>query len=239
MKPRLRNILGFRVTPIFHVGTGNFEELKDYVAQGFSPVHWFDPIRHPLADMLPPDNFFHQVALGSEDVESVQFNVFEHSNYSSFSRLKDNNRVVKSDMKITEVIMTQMKSLSWYQDQFLREFAEITLVLDVQGYEHEVLLGTNLQRISQIVIETSKFPMYENESSHTLIHDLLISAGFYENLDLSSPITGHGDHFYSRNKGEHPYLRILENSKSRFFKALFVFRRRLSRKIRAFVKFEN
>jgi hypothetical protein len=231
--------LGFRSTPIFHVGAGNFEELEHYLVQGFSPVHWFDPIRHPLADMLPPDNFFHHVALGAGDTESAQFYIFEHSNYSSFLRLKNNNRVVNSDMKIKETITTQVKSLSWYQDRFLDEFAEITLVLDVQGYEHQVLLGTNLHKISQIVIETSKFPMYEDESSHALIHNFLISAGFYENLDLSSPTSGHGDHFYSRNEGEHPYLRIKEISKSRFFKALIVFRRRVSRKISAFVQFEN
>ena len=128
MNSRIRKLLGYKVTPIFHVGTGNFEELRDYVAQGFSPVHWFDPIRHPLADDLPPNHFFHQIALGAEDVESVKFNVFEHSNYSSFSHLRANNPVVNSDMKIRKVVTTRVRTLSWYQDHYSTENKDITLV---------------------------------------------------------------------------------------------------------------
>ena len=101
-----------------------------------------------------------------------------------------------------------------------------------------MLLGTKLDSISQIVIETSKYPMYENESSHIEIHNFLTSKGFYENLDLSSPSNGHGDHFYSRNQGQHSFLRTFESLKSRFLKSFFVFRRRLSRKIGRVVKFK-
>ena len=100
-----------------------------------------------------------------------------------------------------EEIRVPCEKLQTFQ---LRHFSElknrvVTLVIDVQGAELEVLKSANLQLVDQIVVECSKRPFYSKTSgSHIDVVSYLQTLGFRHNLDLADISLGHGDQFFSK-----------------------------------------
>jgi FkbM family methyltransferase len=88
----------------------------------------------------------------------------------------------------------QMATLDSYVDE-LELVPEVLLKLDVQGFEHQVLLGglRMLERIRYVLAEVSFQPLYEGQADFRDVHELLCERGFRYagSIDqMTSPLDG-------------------------------------------------
>jgi hypothetical protein len=73
-----------------------------------------------------------------------------------------------------------------------------------------VLRSFDLEKISEIIVETSRTNLYKESKPHKEIRNLLLDAGFYHNFNGSDFLLGHGDQYFSR-----------VNKKYQLFQALY------------------
>lgn len=74
-----------------------------------------------------------------------------------------------------------------------------------------MLRSFDLEKISEIIVETSRTNLYKESKPHKEIRKLLLDAGFYHNFNGSDFLLGHGDQYFSRvNKNIHFFKRFIE-----------------------------
>jgi hypothetical protein len=195
-------LLGWKAGVSFHVGAHKFEELPAYVKLGFIRVLWFDPIPDYLPKVLPAGHAFYSELIMNRDSE-ISFNFYESASGFSSIYTPKNNKLLHSKIDRPVEKMVTARKLSHWQLIISKDEAAadefVTVSISSQGSELDVLLSADLTKISQIMVRTSKFPIYvgANESRNS-IHKLLKENGFYLNLDLADLIFGHGFQYWSR-----------------------------------------
>lgn len=190
--------LDFKLEKVIHVGAHKFEEAPEYVNYGSNQIFWIDPFPQIDPMMLPENQEFLRIAIDDvQNKSSRDFRIYEATGFSSFYELDSPGSLLRGTPTEVETVRVEVDSLRNIQQEFnLSEFE--TLVIDTQGSEFEILNSANLDGIREIVVETSRIPLYTSETKHSRIHHLLRSQGFHHNFNASDYIYGHGDQYYSR-----------------------------------------
>jgi hypothetical protein len=190
--------LSFRLTEVIHIGAHKFEESDEYVLFGTKEVFWIDPVPQSDPKSLPAGQKFLQIAVANVRKPSLrEFRIFTATGFSSFYNLIQPKSLLRGTPPCEKVINVKTNSLSnVIAENHLNEYR--SLVIDTQGSEFEILLSVNLEYFNEIIVETSRRQLYENEKSHTAVNELLLSAGFHHNMNDSDFFFGHGDQYYSR-----------------------------------------
>lgn len=195
-----KRVLGWSPEMILHVGAHAFEEADEYVALGAETVLWFEPVPHRPTPPLPPGHHLYEVAVGLAPRER-EFFIYDASEYSGFCRMPWRLPLLRINPKIAAVAQVEVCPLTQFQDAFekLPSESRVALVVDTQGSELEVLLSADLQGIDYVVVETSRRGMYAGVGNTRVATQRVLEAhGFGLALDLSDPILGHGNQYYSR-----------------------------------------
>lgn len=188
------------VTGVIHVGAHEGQEYEDYVLTfGHIKTHWFEPLSKPFSVMgnriwSAGGVSLYKYALGAKEGRSKIW-IDEGNAGQSSSLLKPKEVLNEWDhikFDLSEEI--EVKSL----DSFEIKNSNV-LVLDVQGYELEVLKGAEktLEVIDHIFSEINSKEMYEGCPTVKELDEFLTTRGFSlkENWWTSN---NWGDGYWSR-----------------------------------------
>lgn len=204
---------------VIHVGAHKFEEAGEYLDFGTKSVFWIDPIVQVNPESLPAGQIFLQTAVGDvAEKGSREFRIFSATGFSSFLQLEKPGSIWRGTPKLLETLNVDIDSLRNVQEKYhLQNFG--TLVIDTQGSEFEILKSADLSVIDDLIIETSRVPLYSGETTHKDINKFLVMNGFHHNFNDSDLIFGHGDQYYSRTRQRQSALQFYR----RLLLTLFVF----------------
>lgn len=188
---------------LIHVGANEGQELDAYVAAGFPALMLFEPLAAPHARLLARiaalpegiDAVAHRVALGAAPGEAEMFVADNQAASSSLLSPMAGRRVwrkVRFTGRETVAVAT-LDSFTAGQSRYN------VLVLDVQGFEVEVLRGgsATLAALDCIVCELNREATYHGSASVGDIDGLLAGAGF-RRMET---------HWVSRSWGDGVYVR--------------------------------
>lgn len=167
---------GHKLTSVAHAGGHYAEELEDYLAAGFDPIVFFEPlqvncqvIRESLA-RLPEWHkgrvTLHECALGAKELIMAPMWVSSNEAQSSSLLLPSHHKVqyptITFDPTVAVVPVATLDSFQLSPD---------LLAMDTQGYELEVLKGATetLKSVKVVYTEVSNVPLYEGSA---LVEDL-------------------------------------------------------------------
>ena len=71
-----------------------------------------------------------------------------------------------------------------------------------------MLKSFDLEKISEIIVETSRTNLYRESRPHKDIINLLLGAGFCHNFSGSDFLLGHGDQYLSRVNKKYPLFQL-------------------------------
>ncbi len=160
-----------KINGILHVGAHFAGEVEHYMAHNIKNIVFFEPLSYNYSKLLENVEGLdaniktHQVALGNKNgLISIYVST---NNKASSSILKPKEHLeLHPDVLFTEeeeVLMHKMDDYNYKKNNLL--------VIDVQGYELEVLKGSKntLNYIDYIYCEVNRGEMYEN---NTMVDDL-------------------------------------------------------------------
>ncbi|MBN1121745.1 MAG: FkbM family methyltransferase [Anaerolineae bacterium] len=165
----------------------NRGQLIEIAMQRFRPqkIVGIEPLPGAFAELQkkwgenPAVRLF-QCAAGATN-KPVELQVSHHDQASSVLPIRTDDDLLfdQRDVSLSHVIRVEQRRL----DDILREagIGQIDLlVLDVQGYELEVLRGAedSLQNTETIMLEVSFYPQYETQSLFWNVHNYLHEKGF-------------------------------------------------------------
>jgi hypothetical protein len=217
---------------VFHVGAHKFEELDAYVQLEMPRVLWFDPIPNYVPPILPQGHTFYAELIMNTESE-YSFNFYEAASGFSSIYTPKNNKLLHSKIEKSFEKKLKARKLSDWQTKINNDpqLADktVTLTISSQGTEFDVLQSADLSKISQIMVLTSKSPIYEGASeSRNRIQQLLKENGFNLNLDLADLIFGHGFQYWSKeNKNFYFYLSMKYKMRTLLHFSVSVIRRAL------------
>lgn len=199
MNFHLARKLSFNLTDVIHVGAHKFEESHEYNLYGTTQVIWIDPLPQADPETLPKNQQFIQIAIDNVKVPSQRdFKIFSATGFSSFYNLVQPKSILRGTPPQETTITVPTDSLAnVVSNHNLKMFK--SLVIDTQGSEFDILESAILEQFEEIIVETSRQQLYENEKSHKAINKLLIDSGFELMLNDSDYIFGHGDQYFSRS----------------------------------------
>lgn len=156
-----------RITGVIHVGAHYGQEYHDYKAAGIRQVLFIEPcaaaykiLQETFADI--PGVLIHQSACGAEG-GVMTMNIEQANSGMSNSLLKPAKHLQQyPSIQFTDTEEVEVAALDsiveWY------EARGNLLVMDVQGYELEVLKGSTqtLKQIDYIYTEVNRDEVYEN-----------------------------------------------------------------------------
>ena len=172
------------VEGVIHIGAHHGEEIKDYIDRGIKELVFFEPLSKSL-EVLEENLSYHAdkanilifpYALGNEEKE-VEMYVSSHEGMCS-SVLKP------------KVVLTQYPAITFKEKEIVKmirldnaelEFKNYNLLnIDVQGYELEVLKGSEktLNTIDYIYTEINREEVYENAPHVNDLDAFLTPYGF-------------------------------------------------------------
>ena len=189
------------VKGIIHVGAHDGGEYEEYQTTFFKdiPIHWFEPQKN-IYDILlnrlgdKPNNHFYNYGLGSiEETKQIWTDEDNRGESASFSKPKKH--------------LEQYPNIHFEQSDFLEiktlDYFNITdvnvLVIDVQGFELEVLKGSidTLKNIDHIFCEINSMEMYEGCPTLQELCEFLSTQGFILREDWWTE-DNWGDGYWSR-----------------------------------------
>lgn len=192
---------GYHISGIIHVGANDGKELAWYVTKKYQPILAFEP--HPQAfEELKKHYWNHAIswnlALGSES-GSLQLYIPEDGDTEKSSKYKSIPTEGHNWTNIpigSTIIVPVIRFDLWAVRGGIDLSPFNTVVIDVQGMELEVLQGFGLYLgvFDFLVIECSKKPVYDGESSAQEVVDWLEENGFR----AVSPIEEHDNIFFVR-----------------------------------------
>lgn len=168
------------ITGIIHVGAHYGEELNDYVNSGVNKILLFEPIQdnyNILSEKIktiPASIELHQVALGSEEKNSIMYVSDNEKQSSSILKpkvhLTHHPDVYFPDLEEVKVDLMDNYNTSSYN----------FICMDVQGYELEVLKGAEetLNHIDYVYCEVNRDELYEGNAYVEEIDLYLFQYGF-------------------------------------------------------------
>ncbi len=127
----------------------------------------FEPISYTFLKLKKKSRFDENwtalnMALGDTDSEKV-INISENYDSSSFLALKDSHLIANPTSKFKAIEKVSVKKLDSIYNEYVSPRNNVLLKLDVQGFELEVLQGSNqsLKQIKGIQIEMSFEQLYK------------------------------------------------------------------------------
>lgn len=174
----LENLIkNLKFNTVLDVGSnkGQFILLLEGLFDKKKLIYSFEPIKEVLAKQRKfffnrKNIFFYNMGLGSKKSKNKNFYITNRKDSSSF--LKVNSNLYKSnDFKILSKRKVDLSTIDNEMNN-KKILMPILMKIDVQGYEMEVLRGSNkfLKKIKYIVIEVSNKEIYLTQSiSHDLI----------------------------------------------------------------------
>jgi len=175
---------GKSVDGIVHVGANDGQELPDYLDAGVAQVRLFEPLAEPYARLTdrvaktsPNDRIeIFNVALGSEPATADMFVADNQGASSSLLEPEENLRVWKR-IAIDGAETVEVRCL----DDYMAEGdPHNLLILDVQGFELEVLkgAGTCLENFDYILCELNIKKSYKGSAGVEDIDTFMSGAGY-------------------------------------------------------------
>lgn len=154
------------ITGVIHVGAHYGQEYHDYAALGIKPILFIEPcdkafqvLKETFGDN--PDVILFQSACGSEFSVGTM-NVEQANKGMSNSLLKPAKHLEQyPSIQFTETEEVEVRPLDEIVEHL--KFSGNLLVMDVQGYELEVLKGARetLQQINYVYCEINRDEIYE------------------------------------------------------------------------------
>lgn len=198
-----------RVRGIVQVGAHEGGEIDAFCRLGFRHQIYFEPVPEPFAVLaarvaaLDPARFTAQASplAISDRIGTRRFFRGNHTHDSSFldldparSPLHAANRHVGS----FEVATTTLDELA--RRGVFDPAAHDLLFVDVQGAEHEVVLGARdvLRRVRFVCLEVSHAPVYAGAWTPERLHALMAAAGFERRDEMATPGSEQSDVLYAR-----------------------------------------
>lgn len=201
--------LSFKFENVIHVGAHKFEELDFYQANLSKKVLWVDPLDIKLDNSLPVGHSFFRYFVTSNEAAYTLFNTYQDTAMSS-SKFVSNPRNLllgtagnSNQSKVPNISGRELQEL--LKDEVT---PPVSICVDVQGSEYEVLKSFDLEKISEIIVETSRSNLYQQSNLHKDIINLLLGEGFYHNFNGSDFLLGHGDQYLSRVNKKYPLFQL-------------------------------
>jgi FkbM family methyltransferase len=169
-----------RIKGVLHVGGHHGQEHGLYKELKINHVTYFEPVKSNfeiLRENVKDDAILYNFALGNFE-GSVSMNVEKNNSGQSSSILEPHihlehyPNITFDEKEVVEVKMMNNVLINFNNYNFLN--------IDVQGYELEVLKGSDkiLKYIDYILIEVNKVEMYKNCSLVSEIDNFLYNFGF-------------------------------------------------------------
>lgn len=119
------------------------------------------------------------MALGESEGVS-QINVSTRSSCSSITTMLDLHKEALPNAKFLNKEQITIKTLDSIWDQYITDKDKVLVKIDVQGYEYQVLQGSNrsLSKSKAVLIEVSISPLFEGQKTWDEILIYLESKGF-------------------------------------------------------------
>jgi FkbM family methyltransferase len=168
------------VNGVIHVGAHFGQEYDEYQEFFNQPkIHWFEPqkeVYETLKNNLEtkPNNIFYNYGLGSKSELKQMWDSSNEGQSASFSR-PEKVLEIYPHINFVQSEILEIKTL----DEFNIQDSNL-LVLDVQGFEMEVLKGSTetLKRIDHIFCEINGVEMYEGCPTLSELCEFLSQHGF-------------------------------------------------------------
>jgi|TARA_B100002019_G_C21263101_1_gene597838 FkbM family methyltransferase len=180
-------------TGFVHVGAHRLEEKGTYSQYVDNDKMLWVEANEDLVKLFPKDNVIHAL-IGMNDDEEMDYLHYNNSKLNSVLELVDEDEK-KKGFEIVSSTKMKMKRM----DTILKDIDDDYdfLVIDVQGYEGEVIssLGSELKRFKYIFVETSDREIYKNGS---LLNNITPKLQDYK-LKYHRFLNGFGNAFYVRN----------------------------------------
>ncbi len=199
---------GYDIQGIIHIGTNDWYELEFYLGMGIEKIIGFEPLSEPVDRLLNRYGNTKEFLSGMVGIYNVGL-----GNFNGFANIN----VASGDGQSSTFLIPTKKYLKQFPDQkpilkervkvkrysdFIKSHSEINvydydcLVLDVEGYEMEVLAGMGglINHFKYLNIECSGSPTYEKGPTAKEVIDHLDNYGFKQ----QTPIEDHNDIFFIR-----------------------------------------
>ena len=167
---------------IIHVGAHNGGEYDEYQTtfKKDITIHWFEPQKDVFTELIKrlgdkPNNYFYNYGLGSqEEIKQIWTENENKGESASFNKPKDHIDLYPN-INFYPSDFLEIKTL----DSFDISDSNV-LVLDVQGFEMEVLKGSveTLKKIDHLFCEINSLEMYEGCPSLSQLCEFLSQHGF-------------------------------------------------------------
>lgn len=170
--------------PIIHAGAHLLHEAPIYDEANFTPVFWVEALPH----LIEPAR---EIAAKYRDHFVLEGLLWESSNLEKTFFVASNEFQSSSILPLGEhpivypgIYFQKSLKLNTTTLNSFKEFEELEivslLVIDVQGAEYEVLLGSTrvLPKVQSVFLEVSLIPMYKNQKTFWTINDYLVSNDF-------------------------------------------------------------
>lgn len=197
---RLITKYDMKITGVIHAGGHYGEEYEYYKTAGIKQIHFFEPCKDSFQVMRSRLNdtecFLYSVGLGAKNKSEILNREYHNQGHSNS-------------------ILTPAKHLEYYPDIVFKGREQIELrtldsfnitncnllVMDVQGYELEVLKGAHetLKHIDYIYTEVNSEELYENCAMVEELDNYLMDFKRVE-TKWAKRTTAWGDAFYISNK---------------------------------------
>lgn len=162
--------LAFKLNFVIHVGAYKFEDSSDYNGYGSKQVIRIDPLPQVVPKTLPNNQKFIQIAIDNVTSPAQRdFKIISATGFFSFYDLIQQEFLLRGTPPRKKVIKVTTNSLT--NIIALNNFSNFNpLVFDTQVSEFEILLSVNLDQFDEIIVETSRKQLYENEKTHGAVN---------------------------------------------------------------------
>lgn len=168
------------ITGIIHIGAHYGQEIDEYINNGIQDIVLFEPLEknfnilHRNIMNVNANIIGHQVALGSEDGSAIMNLSSNDAQSSSILKPKE-HLTLHPNVTFSGTEEVEVKTL----DSFNYETYNF-ITMDVQGYELEVLKGSQktLNNIDYVYCEVNRGEVYEGNAMIEEIDDYLKQYNF-------------------------------------------------------------
>ena len=169
---------------VIHVGASLLQEAPKYMNSGYKPVFWFEAVpdlvlaTQEIAKEFPENYVFQKLLWSEPDIEKTFYLSSNKLQSSSVFPMKDHHLIYPGIFQVREVTLSTSILDDCIEIQHL-EYNSL-LVIDVQGSELEVLMGSRktLAKTWAVFIEVSTIEMYLGQSTFSEVNEYLVSQGF-------------------------------------------------------------
>ncbi len=228
-----------QISMVVHVGAHIGQEVEAYRALNIQQIVWIEAdtaIYHRLQANIKEkesnsvnkiNHIFINALVGESNGEIIKFYPFNNdgqssSRYKPTQLLKDTWAGLDSSEDPKEYSSYTLESILDSIKLDEERYSNAKLIIDVQGGEYEVLMGTGryIDKFNVVEVEVSKEEIYEGQKLFGYIDNFLTLKNFKRKESDISRIPWHGNVTYFRDRSEE----ILSNYCANYFSALLTFK---------------